>query len=123
MYKHRDAAITASSDVFTAATIALEGQEDFAKQFANLQQVLEDDICDINRQAAETESYLYDETRRANFRHRQESTSKPGVKFPLTCDEEHIMDPPIDIPPDIAESVTMDDDIIHIPPKTGSPPN
>ena len=111
MYKHRDAAITASSDVFTAATIALEGQEDFAKQFANLQQVLEDDICDINRQAAETESYLYDETSE-QISAIDKKYVKAGGEIPAECDEEHIMDPPIDTP-DIAESVTMDDDIIH----------
>ena len=111
MHKHRDAAITASSDVFTAATIALEGHEDFANQFAHLQQVLEDDIRDINNQAAETESFLYEEID-DQISAIDKKYVKAGGEIPVHKDAEHIMGAFI-ATPENAESITMDYDIIH----------
>ena len=96
-----------------AATIALEGQPKTSQNnLPTCTKSLTDDICDINRQAAETESYLYDETSE-QISAIDKKYVKAGGVIPAECDEElPIMDPPIDTP-DIAESVTMDDDIIH----------
>ena len=111
MNKHRDAAITASSDVFNAATIALEGQEETADQLAYLRLVHEGDIRDINCQAIESESYLYDETI-DQISIIDKKYVKAGGVIPDHNDAEHCMDSPI-ATPDVAESVTMDDDLLH----------
>ena len=59
--RHLNEKLTASADVFIAAKLALEGQDNCAEQQAHLQQVFNDDHDTINRHASDAAEFLADE--------------------------------------------------------------
>ena len=108
--RHLNEELTASADVFIAAKLALEGQDNCAEQQAHLQQVFNDDHDTINCHASDAAEFLADEVYE-QITAIDNKFQKSGGHIPDKSNVNRLMVTP-SITPETEEIASMDVDML-----------